>query len=72
MDAGAELDDHGVTRQHTFPADATLMGDLLRSNGAFTVLQSDYGIKLVAVGGSAIKVKDELKVTFDLVARKRT
>jgi len=72
VDVTGRLTLHGVTRQHTFPADATLMGDLLRSNGAFTVLQSDYGIKLVAVGGSAIKVKDELKFTFDLVARKRT
>jgi polyisoprenoid-binding protein YceI len=72
VDIDGRLSLHGVTRDHSFSADAILMGDLLRSNGEFTMLQSDYGMKLVSVGGSAIKVKDELKFTFDLVARKRT
>jgi len=72
IDIAGRLSLHGVTRDHTLSADAILMGDLLRSNGAFTLLQSDYSIKLVSVGGSAIKLKDELKFTFDLVARRRT
>ena len=71
IDIAGRLSLRGVTRDHALSADAILMGDLLRSNGAFTVLQSDYGIKLVSVGGSAIKVKDELKFTFDLAARRR-
>jgi polyisoprenoid-binding protein YceI len=71
-DATGRLSLHGVTRAHTVTADVVLMGDLLRSNGAFTVLQSDYDITPVSIGGSAIKVKDELKFTFDLVARRRT
>ncbi len=47
------------------------MGDMLRASGEFSLLQSDYGIPLVSVAGGALKVKDELKFTFDIVARKQ-
>ena len=44
---------------------------LLRACGEFSLKQSDYRIKLVAVGGGAIKAKDGLRFSFDLVARKQ-
>jgi hypothetical protein len=37
----------------------------------FSLKQTDYRIKLVAVAGGTIKVKDELKFSFDIVARKQ-
>jgi polyisoprenoid-binding protein YceI len=40
----------------------------LRAFGEFAVRQTEYGIKLVTAAGGAIKVKDELKCTFDMVA----
>jgi hypothetical protein len=49
----------------------SLNGDLLRAHGEFTVLQSVHGIKPVSVAGGAIKLKDELKCCFDIVARKK-
>jgi polyisoprenoid-binding protein YceI len=48
-----------------------LMGDMLRASGEFSILQSDYGIPLVSVAGGALKLKDELKFAFDIVARKQ-
>ena len=45
-------------------------GDNLRANGNFSILQSDYGIRLVSVAGGALKVKDELKISFDVNAKK--
>ena len=33
--------------------------------------QSSFGIKLVSVAGGTLKIKDDVKVTFDLVARKK-
>jgi len=39
--------------------------------GDFSILQSDYNIALVSVAGGALKLKDELKFAFDIVARKQ-
>jgi hypothetical protein len=43
----------------------------LKAVGNFTLLQSDFGIELVSVAGGSLKVKDELKFSFDVVARKQ-
>jgi hypothetical protein len=45
--------------------------DMLRAYGEFSILQSNYGIPLVSVAGGTLKLKDELKFTFDIVARKQ-
>jgi polyisoprenoid-binding protein YceI len=62
---------HGVTRSETIYAQVTLTGDMLRAFGEFPLRQTDYGIKLVSVAGGTLKVKDEVKVTFDLTGRKQ-
>jgi polyisoprenoid-binding protein YceI len=62
---------HGVTRNETIYAQVTLTGDTLRAFGEFTLRQTDYGIKLVSVAGGTLKVKDEVKVAFDITARKQ-
>ena len=61
----------GVTRNLPLTAQATLAGDMLRAYGEFSILQSNYGIPPVIVAGGALKLKDELKFTFDIVARKQ-
>lgn len=62
---------HGVRRTQTITARITLMGDILRANGEFSLRQTDYGIKLVSVAGGALKVKDEVKLSFDILAQKQ-
>jgi polyisoprenoid-binding protein YceI len=62
---------HGTTRAETIIAQVTLTGDTLRAYGEFTVRQSDYGMKLVSVAAGALKVKDEVKLNFDISARKQ-
>ena len=62
---------HGITRSETIPARVALTGDTLRAFGEFTLRQTDYEIKLVSALGGALKVKDELKFAFDVVARKQ-
>jgi hypothetical protein len=37
--------------------------------GAALLKQSDFGIEPITVGGGAVKVKDELRVEFDIVAK---
>jgi polyisoprenoid-binding protein YceI len=62
---------HGMTRPVTIPAQVTLLGDMLRSGGSFSLMQTNFGINLVSVAGGTLKLKDELKFTFDIVARKQ-
>jgi hypothetical protein len=44
---------------------------MLRASGEFTLSQSVYNIKPVSVAGGALKIKDELKFSFEIVARKQ-
>ena len=63
-----ELCLHGVTRPLTIVARVTANGDRLRASGEFSIYQTEYGIQLVTVAGGALKVKDELKASFEIVA----
>lgn len=60
---------HGVSRRHPIGAKVIASAAMLRAFGQFRIRQSDYSIKPVNVGGGALKVKDELKCVFDIVAR---
>ncbi len=43
----------------------------MRVAGEFPLRQSDYGIKPVSFAGGALRLKDELKFNFELVARQQ-
>jgi len=62
---------HGVTRSQPIPVRVALFGSMLRASGDFSLDQTDYNIKLVSVAGGALKLKDELKFSFEIVARKQ-
>jgi polyisoprenoid-binding protein YceI len=62
---------HGITGRIPMTVQVALLGDMLRSSGDFSLRQSSFGIPIVKVAGGALKVKDELKFTFDIVARKQ-
>jgi polyisoprenoid-binding protein YceI len=62
---------HGQTRAQTIPAKVTINQGTMRAFGEFSLLQTDYGIRPVAFAGGTLKIKDEVKLKFDLVARRR-
>ncbi len=66
-----ELSLHGVTRPQPVSARVTVNGTSVRAIGEFSVRQSDYEITPVSAAAGAIKIKDEVKCTFDIVARKQ-
>lgn len=66
-----DLSFHGITRRQPISARVALLGSMLRASGDFTLNQTDYNIKLVSVAGGALKLKDELKFSFEIVARKQ-
>jgi polyisoprenoid-binding protein YceI len=59
---------HGVTRERTIEGQVTLSEVVLRANGESRVRQSDFGIRKVSVAGGTLRVKDEVKLSFDLIA----
>lgn len=62
---------HGVEKNVEFPCNVFAAVDNLRANGEFSIRQTDYRIKLVSVAGGALKLKDELKFAFDIVAHRK-
>jgi polyisoprenoid-binding protein YceI len=66
-----ELTLHGVTRKESIPGRAFVTGELLRASGEFVLRLSDYEIKPVSAVAGGLKLKDEVKVSFDVVARKK-
>jgi polyisoprenoid-binding protein YceI len=66
-----ELSLHGVTRNQPVSARVTLRGDILRAAGEFSIRQSDYEIRPVSAAGGTVKLKDELKLSFDISARRQ-
>jgi polyisoprenoid-binding protein YceI len=61
---------HGVTRPCPLEAQIIASEDTLRASGEFSLKQTDFRIKLVSALGGAIKLKDELKFSFDIVAHR--
>lgn len=66
-----ELTLHGVTRSQPVAARVTMKGEVLRAIGDFSILQSDYEIRPASAVGGTIKLKDELKLSFNISARKQ-
>lgn len=65
-----QLSLHGVTRSQQIAARVVITGEMLRAFGEFSLRQSHYNIKPVSAVGGGLKVKDEVKLTFDIVARR--
>jgi polyisoprenoid-binding protein YceI len=61
---------HGATRSVTISARLDFGSSELHAVGEFPIRQSQFGIKPVSVAGGTIKVKDEVKLSFDITARK--
>jgi polyisoprenoid-binding protein YceI len=66
-----ELTFHGFTQNLLIQARVMYMGTLMRIAGEFPLRQSDYGIKPVSFVGGALRLKDDLKFSFELVARQQ-
>jgi polyisoprenoid-binding protein YceI len=61
---------HGTTRPLTINTVVTFYETRLEAEGQFALRQTEYGIRPVSVAGGTIKVKDELKFSFNIVANR--
>lgn len=62
---------NGVTRNVPVSARVTVYGDSLRASGEFSVRQSQFDIKPVTAAAGTIRLKDEVRCTFDILARRQ-
>jgi len=60
----------GVIRNCEINAQVIASPDTLRAYGEFSLRQTDFGIKPVSAAGGTIKLKNELKLSFDIVCSK--
>jgi polyisoprenoid-binding protein YceI len=64
-----DLSLHGVKHRNRIEAEAEINGESLHARGEIWLRQSDYNIKQVKALGGTLKVKDEVKISFDIVAQ---
>ncbi len=60
---------HGVTKRIAVPVALTINAKELRAVGKYTLRQTDFGIKPYSAAGGTIKVKNEITVNFNIVAK---
>jgi polyisoprenoid-binding protein YceI len=59
---------HGVARPHRVEAELAVFGDGVRLRGETGVRMSEFNIRPVTAVGGTIRLKDEVRLTFDLAA----
>lgn len=59
---------HGVGHRITLPVAVVVKGDSVRATGSLKFRQTDYGITPYTAAVGTIRVKDEVTVSFDIVA----
>ena len=66
-----DLSLHGVTQEITLPVKVTLQGRSLKATGETTVRHDQFGMKPVSAGGGTVKVANEIRIDFEIVAEQR-
>jgi polyisoprenoid-binding protein YceI len=62
---------HGTSNTQSFFSQVAFGVDTFRAYGEFSLLQTDYGIKIASIAGGTLKLQDELKFRFYVVGRKQ-
>jgi polyisoprenoid-binding protein YceI len=62
---------HGATQDITVPVKVTLEGATLTAVGQATLRHDQFGMKPVSAGGGSVKVENEIKIEFKIVAEKK-
>lgn len=62
---------HGFSRNVTVPTEVTVEGDVLTARGKFSIRHSEFGMERLSAVGGTIKATDEIRLSFELLARRR-
>lgn len=67
-----KLNLHGVEKPITFPVRIRLDNTRLTVQGEVLIAQTDFGIKPVKAAGGMVRVKDRVRVSFTIVAERKS
>jgi polyisoprenoid-binding protein YceI len=71
VNVAGDLTLHGITRGMGLDAQVVAGEDTIRAQGSFSLMQSDYGLKVASVAGGTLKLKDELKCGYFILGRRQ-
>jgi polyisoprenoid-binding protein YceI len=71
VNVNGDLTLHGITRGVGLEAQVVAGEDTLRAQGSFTLMQSDYGLRIASVAGGTLKLKDELRCAYFILGRRQ-
>jgi polyisoprenoid-binding protein YceI len=71
MNIFGELSLHGVRRSTKIESQVMVGDETLKAQGSFSLMQSDFDLKIASVAGGSLKLKDELKFSYFISARRQ-
>ena|SRR5271169_4259527 len=71
INVAGDLTLHGITRGMSLDAQVVAGEDTLRAQGSFSLMQSDYRLKIASIAGGTLKLKDELKCAYFILGRRQ-
>ena len=69
LTVNGDLTLHGTTKRIAVPVTVSATPQLLRATGKFVLKQTDFGITPYSAAAGSIKVKNEVVISFNIVAR---
>ena len=71
MSVAGELSLHGVTQEITVPVKVIVDGRSLTASGRTNLRHDQFGMKPVSAGEGTVKVANEIRIDFQIVAEQR-
>lgn len=72
VELNGDLTLHGITRGQPMSARVWITGDTLRASGGGWLKQAEYGLARATMAGTMLKVKDAVKLAFDIITRRQS
>jgi polyisoprenoid-binding protein YceI len=61
---------HGIEKEIVFPVNIHPENNMLRAAGMVAIAQTDFGIKPITAALGTIRVKDQVRIGFDILAER--
>ena len=61
---------HGITRGVSLESQVVTGEESLRAQGSFSLMQSEFGLKIASIAGGSLKLRDELKFSYFILGRR--